>query len=118
MISSFSVYVDWRFVKGLTTRIFDFFEKAPGEDIEAEIPEIRHTLKKYANPLIQQFPLKTDMNTVAQNRNDLSIGEQDIYSYGLEYGWLEEHLDLKNLPLYNYMSYHFRLGLLADKGHC
>lgn len=58
------------------------------------------------------------MNTVAKNWNDLSIGEQDIYSNGLEYGWLKEHLDLKNFPLYNYMPYHFRLGLLADKGHC
>lgn len=118
MISSFAVNVDWRFVKGLTTRIYDFFETAPDEDIEAKLPEIRHTLKKYANPLIKQFPLRIDINTITEKWTDLSQGDQEIYSYGLEYGWLEEHLDLKNFRLYNYVPYHFRLGLVADKGHC
>lgn len=118
IISSFAVNVDWRFIKGLTTRIYDFFEKAPDEDIATELPEIRRTLEKYAIPLILQFPLKTNLNTITEKWKEFSKGDQEIYSYGLEYGWLEEHLDLKNFPLYNYVPYHFRLGLVGDKGHC
>lgn len=118
MMSSFSENVDWRVIKHLTIRIDDFLKTASDQDKAAELPDIRRALDRHANPLIQQFPLKTDMNTIAEKWNDFSKGDQEIYSYGLEYGWLEEHLDLKNFRLYNYVPYHFRLGLVTDKGRC
>lgn len=118
MMSSFSENVDWRVIKHLTTRIDDFLKTASDQDKAAELPDIRRALDRHADPLIQQFPLKTDMNTIAEKWNDFFQGGQDIYSYGLEYGWLEELLDLKNYRLYNYVPYHFRLGLVAHKGRC
>lgn len=118
MISSFDVNVDWRFINALTTRIHDFLKTASDKDIEAELPEIRRTLERYANPLFKQFPLKTDLHTIAKTWNDFFKGDQELYAYGLEYGWLEERLDLKNYRLYNYVPYHFRLGLVAHKGRC
>lgn len=118
MMSSFSENVNWRVINHLTTRVDVFFKTASDQDIAAELPDIRRELDRHANPLIQQFPLKTDMNTIAKNWNNFSKGDQDIYSYGLEYGWLEEHLDLKSFRLYNYVPYHFRLGLVAHKSRC
>jgi hypothetical protein len=118
MISSFDRDVDWRFIKAMTTRIDEFLKTASDLEIVVELPEIRRTLEQYADPLIKKFPLKNDINVIARSWNDFFKGDQELYDFGLEYGWLEEQLELKNYRLYDYVPYHFRLGLVAHKGRC
>lgn len=117
LMGAFVPGVDFREIKNIVISTYNFLKESPEDLIIERLPELRKTLTNMSELFIKKFPLKTDISTIAKTWNDLFKNGNEVFSYGIIYGWLEELMDLSNYKLYEYVPYHFRLGLAAHKGH-
>jgi hypothetical protein len=78
---------------------------------------ISKPLQQLVSFYTKKYPPKKDICTIATIWNDYYKQNRDVFELGISYGWLEELMDLKNLKLYDYVPYHFKLGLVVHKNH-
>ncbi len=117
MMASFLPDANFEEVNKMVSDIYDFFKSAKEDDILEKLPYIRSNLEKMAAPLLKSFPLKKSLDEIVADWDQFFKNDSEIYSYGLEYGWLEDRMNIKGLVLYNHIPYHFRIGLYAHKGN-
>jgi hypothetical protein len=117
LMASFLPDVNFEQVSKMVGDIYDFFKTSKEEDIVEKLPFIRSNLEKMAAPLIKRFPLKKSLDEIVADWDQFFKNDSEIYSYGLEYGWLEDRMNIQGLILYNHIPYHFRIGLYAHKGN-
>lgn len=117
LMSSFVPDINFDKVSKMVEDIYEFFKSSEERDILLKLPYIRSNLEKMAVPFLAKFPIKKSMDEIATDWDKFFKNDSEIYSYGLEYGWLEERMDIENLILYNHIPYHFRIGLYAHKGN-
>jgi hypothetical protein len=117
MMGAFMPGTDFREIKNIVISTYDFLKDSPEDVVRERLPELRKTLTKMSELFIKRFPLKKDISTIAKTWNDLFKNGNEVFSYGITYGWLEELMDLSNYKLYEYVPYQFRIGLVAHKGH-
>jgi len=65
---------------------------------------------------MDKFPLKRPLNLIARVFNSFFKKGEEVYTYGLEHGWLDQQMDFKELGYYEDTPYHFRNGLGAHRG--
>jgi len=119
MVGNFVPNTDYKQIKEIVDSVHDFLKNADSELIESRLPELKATLIKISNQFIEKFPLKCSMSEMATAWNGLFKNKDDDYnvlSTGMSYGWLEQFMDLSNLYAYNYVPYHYRIGIFAHKG--
>jgi len=116
MMGAFVPNSDFRKIKEIVLSTHDFLKNSKEEEIETKLPDLKNTLIKMSDLFIDKFPLKKPIPEIAKNWNDLFKQGNDVFSNGLDYGWLEKYMDLSNLYSYNYIPYHFKIGLVAHKG--
>lgn len=109
--------IDFSKVKELILSTHDFVKQSSEDEVTAKLPSFKKKLEKTSAPLLKKFPIKKTISEIAANWNKLFKDGLEVYSYGIEYGWLEEHMDVKNLPPFYYLPYHTKMGLAAHKGY-
>ncbi len=95
---------------GLNSAV-EFYETTNEEGLLSKAPE----LIKSFQPLIERFksivPLRVSMDQVATDFNSLCASNKEVYSYGIEYGWLHERMDCSRMGLPNDLPWHTRIGI-------
>ena len=118
IIGSFDLSMDFSKIKEISISTYDFFKTSDNCEIEKRLPEIRRIFGLMSAPVIEKYPLKREMSEFTFAWNELFRTKKDVYSNGIEYGWLAKFIDLSKLGLYKqYIPYNFKLGLGAHKGH-
>ncbi|RXG21004.1 hypothetical protein DSM02_2375 [Leeuwenhoekiella polynyae] len=119
MVGNFVPNTDLKQIKDIVTAVNDFLKNSDPELIKERLPEIRSLLKKMTDQFINKFPLKCTISEIATAWNDLFKNRDDEYSFlnsGIDYGWFEKFMDLSNFYHYNYVPYHYKIGIFGHKG--
>jgi hypothetical protein len=80
------------------------------------LPKIEEQLNNIARPIRSKYKLKRDYREIAKDWNEQFKIDKEILGRGIMIGWLEEQIDLSNYYRYDYVPYHFRVGLAINKG--
>jgi len=98
-------------IKDSLNDALDFYKTTNEEGLLSKAPQ----LIKSFQPLIERFksiaPLKVSLEQVAGDFNSLSKNNKDVYSYGIEYGWLQERMDCSHMGLPKDLPWHARIGI-------
>ena len=78
----------------------EFYSKA--SELSVVLDKMVYNVKKI-------FPPKIDIHRIGSNFNEYLKTNKDYFSYGIEYGWLQKHLDCTNVWDDKY-PYHARVG--------
>lgn len=116
-MGAFAPNIDFRQIKEIITYTHGFIKTSNEEEIKEKLPELKNVINKMTSLIMTKFPLKKDLRNVATEFNEFFKAGNDVYSFGLEFGWLDAQMDLSDLNLYKDMPYHYRLGLAAHKGN-
>lgn len=117
IMGSFVPNSDFRQIKQIVTSTYDFIKNSSEEEVETKLPELRNVVIKMTSLFMDKFPLKRDLRKITTEFNSFCKSDNDVYSYGLEFGWLNAQMDLKELGFYRDTPYHYRIGLAAHKGN-
>lgn len=117
MMASFAPDIDFGKVEAIAISMYKFIETSDEEMIKNKLPELKKVMSKMISPITKRFPLKRELRNIITDFNDFIKTGNDVYSYGVEYGWLNAQMDLKNLRLYKDIPYHYRIGLAGHKGN-
>lgn len=119
LIGCFVPNTDYKQIKEIVDSVHNFIKNGDSELIKSRLPELKANLVQITNQFIEKFPLKCSISEIATAWNGLFKSNKDDYnvlSTGMSYGWLEQYMDLSNLYTYNYVPYHYRIGIFAHKG--
>ncbi|WP_426278596.1 hypothetical protein ACN9MN_04630 [Chryseobacterium sp. S-02] len=117
LMASFIPDADFEQVSKMVGDIHDFFKFSEKEEVLEKLPYIKSNLEQMAAPLLTRFPIRKSLDDIVADWDQFFKDDSEIYSYGLEYGWLEERMDIQGFIPYNHIPYHFRLGLYANMGN-
>jgi hypothetical protein len=94
----------------------DFYKTTNEDGLLSKAPK----LIKSFQPLIERFksiaPLKVSLDQVATDFNSLFANNKEVYSYGIEYGWLHERMDCSRMGLPKDLPWHTRIGIGLHAG--
>ncbi|WP_346986001.1 hypothetical protein [Chryseobacterium sp. POE27] len=117
LMASFIPDVNFEQVSKMVGDIHDFFKFSENEEVLEKLPYIKSNLEQMAAPLLKRFPVRKSLDEIVADWDQFFKDDSEIYSYGLEYGWLEERMDIQGFIPYNHIPYHFRIGLYAHRGN-
>lgn len=107
---------DWAKVKEVVTSVHDFIKESDEDEVNFKLPLIKQMLIEMTQPFMDRYPLKVSVDEVAFAWNELFKNDNNPINNGLEYGWLNQYMDLSSLYEYNYVPYQLKMGLVAHKG--
>ncbi|CAM1342193.1 hypothetical protein [Tenacibaculum aestuarii] len=119
MVGNFVPNTDLKQIKDIVTAVHDFLKNGDSELIKERLPEIRSTLTKMTDQFIDKFPLKCSISEIATAWNDLFKNKDDEYNFlnsGIDYGWFEKFMDFSQFYNYNYVPFHYKIGIFGHKG--
>ncbi|WP_443938759.1 hypothetical protein [Pedobacter sp. MW01-1-1] len=117
LISAFAPEADYMSFLDMTDDIYKFFKTSTDNEISNRLKEINDQLDRYVYEFSKIYPPLLPISEIAANWSLLLNDGGEIYSYGINYGWLEGIFDLRNFRLYNYVPFQFRLGIGVHKRH-
>lgn len=117
IMGSFVPNSNFEQIKDIVSSTKDFIRNSSEQEINLKLPELKKVLIEMVNLYIKKFPLKRDLGQIAVEFNDFFKDGNPVYSYGLEYGWLDKQMNLDQLNYYEDTPYHFRIGLGAHRGN-
>ncbi|CAG5016123.1 hypothetical protein DYBT9275_05481 [Dyadobacter sp. CECT 9275] len=117
IMGSFVPGAKFRQIKEIVTSTHDFIKNSSEEEVKNRLPELWKIFNKMSSIFMTRFPLKRELRVVASEFNEFFKTGNDVYSYGLEFGWLDAQMDLRELHFYSDTPYHYRIGLAAHKGN-
>ena len=117
IMGSFVPNADFRQIKEIVISTHEFIKNSGEKEVENKLPELWKVLNKMTSLFMTKFPLKRELRVVATEFNEFFKTGNDVYSYGLEFGWLDTQMDLRELNFYSDTPYHYRIGLAAHKGN-
>lgn len=98
-------------IKDSLNDALDFYKTTDEKGLISKAPQ----LIKAFQPLIDRFksiaPLKVPLDQVATDFNSLFANKKEVYSYGIEYGWLHKRMDCSRMGLPNDLPWHTRIGI-------
>lgn len=94
----------------------DFLKKASRDELMNKGPILIRLLQVGVNQYKRLFPPRVPVEQIAKEFNDIYLKDKDIYSQGLEYGWLQEVMDCSKLIRIPDFPYHTRIGLGEHAG--
>lgn len=117
IMGSFVPNSNFEQIKDIVTSSNDFIRNSSEQEIKLKLPEIKKVLIKMSTIFMEKFPLKRDLSQITVEFNEFFKNGNPVYSYGLQYGWLDEQMNLNELNYYIDTPYHFRVGLGAHRGN-
>jgi hypothetical protein len=116
MVAAFSDELDFNEYKELMLDFHDIIVKSSRQEIEQKLPNYEHKFNRIFDTIRLKYPLKRDYRDIAKDWNNKFKDNKEIFSNGIMIGWLEEQIDLSKFYQYDYAPYHFRIGLVNNKG--
>ena len=117
LMGSFAPGANFQQVKDLVVSTSDFIKNSTLQEQKERAPELLSLLIRMTDPIIGGYPLKRPLRSITVDFNDLFKNGNEVYSYGLDFGWLEQQMDLANMHMYSDTPYHYKVGLGAHKGN-
>ena len=117
LMGSFVPHVKCDEFEKILDSVRSFFKTVSRQEANSKLTEMQIMLDKMAQLFIEKYPLKKSINTIAADWDYFFKNGIDVFSYGVEYGWLEDRMNLNNLRIYEYVPYHFRIALGVHKGN-
>lgn len=103
-------------IKEIVNSSNDFIKNSKEEELRERLPSLKTVLNKMTKLFKEKFPLKRPLNLITREFNSFFKEGNQVYSYGLEYGWLAKQMDLKELGYYKDTPYHYRVGIGVHRG--
>lgn len=98
-------------IKSKIKDAWDFYKGTNAEELLLKGP----THIKDLEPLIQQYTTlavpKEPIETIASDFNSLCAIHKELYSYGIEYRWLDERMDCSKMGFPIDLPWHTKIGL-------
>jgi len=116
MMAAFCDDIDFNEYSTIMIDFHDLIKESDEHKIKQELPLYERKLNEIAEPIIKKYPLKRDYREIAKDWNEKHKLDKETFSNGVMIGWLEEQVDLTNYYHYDYMPYHFKVGLVIHKG--
>lgn len=117
IMGSFVPNTDFQQIKDIIVSSNEFIKNSSEEEIKDKLPELQDILYKMTSLFMEKFPLKRELRNITTEFNAFFKNGNDVYSNGLEFGWLNNQMDLQDLKFYSDTPYHYRIGLGAHKGN-
>ncbi len=89
----------------------EFLKKANKEDILKKGAILKEMFQGAVTEYKKTFPPKVSLKQIAREFNEIYLKNHDIYSQGLEYGWLNRLMDCSNLGFPEDLPFHAKIGL-------
>lgn len=96
--------------------IIDFYQNSNSKELKATGPRLIKALEPMVNHYRTIAPLKVQFETITNDFNALCASNQELYSYGIEYQWLDERMDCSKMGLPDDLPWHARIGLRHHSG--
>lgn len=100
-----------RRVRSSLVEASEFSKKANEVEMIKKGPAVIKLLQEAAADYMRMFPPKAPLEQIAREFNDLCSKNKEIYSWGLEYGWLQKVMDCTNMGLPEGLPFHARIGV-------
>jgi hypothetical protein len=117
MIAAFDPETDFQKVKKIVLGLYDFIKNNTPEIVQRDLKNLNDVIDIHFFSYQEKYAFKKDYQVIAGAWNNLFKEKQDVFSYGIDFGWLNEQLDLAAFQPYSHMPYHFKIGLAAHKGY-
>ena len=89
----------------------EFLKKASEDEIVKKGPVLIKLLQVAVEHYKKLFPPKVSLEQIAEEFNDICLKNKEIYSWGLEYGWLQKVMDFSYMGVPEGFPFHARIGL-------
>jgi len=89
----------------------EFSKKANEDEMVKRGPALIKILQAHAAHYQKWFPPQISLEQIASEFNDICLENKDVYSWGLEYSWLQKVVDCSNMGLPADLPFHARIGL-------
>ncbi len=89
----------------------EFLNNADEDKMINKGPILINRLQKTIDWYKKSFPPKVPLEQIAEEFNNIYLENKEIYSYGLEYGWLQKVMDCSNMGFPEDLPFHARIGL-------
>lgn len=117
LIGSIAPSVDFRQIQEIVTSTYDFFKNSNSNEIQEKFDEVNKMISQMTSLFLSEFPVKKEISEIAIDFNKLCKSDKELYSNGLDYGWVLERVEISKLNYYTDTPYHFKIGLGAHKGN-
>lgn len=104
-------------MKDLISNIFDFIKNSYNDEFCKKQNEFHKLLDTIIDRYKDKFEKIMDIDTIAYEFNNLFKNNSNIYSSGIEYGWLIKVFNYLKLPYHNYLPYQSKIGVGAHVGN-
>lgn len=116
LMGSFEPSADFTMTKELVTSIFKFLTDSTPHELASKIDDLTSSIRKMADYFIESYPPKNTITEIAADFNSL-FKDSEVYTYGLDFGWLKSRMELSKMKMYPDTPYHYKIGLGAHKGN-
>lgn len=98
-------------IKNSLIEAWDFLRTANDQDIIIKGPKLITLLEDLVNHYKNFAKPKKTLERISEEFNDICSKNKEIYSWGLEYGWLQRVMDCSNMGFPKDLPFHARIGL-------
>ncbi len=98
-------------IKNSLIEAWEFLKHADETDLIKKGPMTLSLLEKVVNYYMDFAKLKVDMNQINHEFNSFFKNSKELYSFGLEYGWLQGVMDCSNFGFPDDLPYHTKIGI-------
>ena len=96
--------------------IVDFYQNSNSKELKAKAPRLIKALEPMVNRYRTNVPLKVQFETITNDFNALCASNRELYSFGIEFQWLDERMDCTKMGLPEDLPWHARIGLGHHSG--
>jgi len=96
--------------------VIDFYKNSNTKELIVKGPNLIKALEPMVNRYRRTAPLKFQLETITNDFNNLCASNRELYSYGIEYQWLDERMDCSKMGLPEDLPWHARIGLGHHSG--
>ena len=104
-------------VREMVQNLYDFIKNSANEELSKKENEVHQFLDSIIEKYKDRFENIKDIDTIANEFNKFFKDNNNIYSTGIEYGWLIETFNYLKLPDANYLPYQSKIGLGIHAGN-
>ena len=98
-------------IKNTLIEAWDFFRTSNDKDFIRKGPKLVTLLEDLINHYKNLAKPKVSLERISEEFNDLCKKNKEIYSWGLEYGWLQSIMDCSKMGFPQDLPFHARIGL-------
>jgi len=103
-------------VKEMIQDLYNWIKNSTDEELSKKENEVNEFLDSIIDKYKDKFENIKDIDTIANEFNSFFKCNKNVYSKGVEYGWLIETFNHLKLPYPNYLPYQTKIGLGIHAG--